>query len=110
MTLTGTLREAMMFGENLRLKRRLSTALGDDAIYLEDCVTNLGHVPEYIQILYHCNFGYPFLMPGSEIAVDEHEIAPRDEVAAAGLAERARAPGSPGRNCRSSTHRNGWRT
>jgi len=84
--LTGTLREAMMFGENLRLKRKISTALGDNSIYLEDLVTNLGSTPEHIQILYHCNFGYPFIAPGIEITAVEHDLKPRDEVAAAGIA------------------------
>ena len=82
--LTGTLREAMMFGENLRLQRKITTALDDNTIYLEDKVTNLGGVPEYLQILYHCNFGYPFIAPGLEISAADHELKPRDENAAAG--------------------------
>ncbi len=85
--LTGTLREGMMFGENLRLKRKIITALGDNAIYIEDCVTNLGSMPEHILILYHCNFGYPLIAPGIEIAAGKHEILPRDEIAAAGISD-----------------------
>ena len=84
--LTGTVREAMMFGENLRLQRQLSTAMGDNCIYLEDQVTNLGCIPEYIQILYHCNLGYPFIAPVTELQAVAHELTPRDEHAAAGIA------------------------
>ncbi|MBN2641187.1 MAG: DUF4432 family protein [Victivallales bacterium] len=85
--LTGTLREAMMFGENLRLKRSISTAPGDNAIYIEDTVTNLGSTSEYIQILYHCNLGYPFVAPGTELQAVAHELMPRDDNASAGIAD-----------------------
>jgi len=84
--LTGTLREAMMFGENLRLQRRISTALGDNTVYVEDRVTNLGSTPEFIQILYHCNFGYPAIAPGARLEAVKHNVKPRDDEAAKGLA------------------------
>lgn len=85
--LSGTLREAMMFGENLRLKRRISTALGDNSIYIEDRVSNIGVSPEYIQILYHCNFGYPFIMPGTQLLAGDSRPVPRNDYAAEGLSQ-----------------------
>jgi len=78
-TTKGTLRQAMMFGENLRLNRSISTALGDNAIYIKDQVVNLGTSPEYIQILYHCNFGYPAISPGTRLTAVEHSLCPRNE-------------------------------
>lgn len=83
--LAGTLREAMMFGENLRLQRKITTALGDNTIYVEDKISNLGSIPEFIQILYHCNLGYPAIAPGTRLEATEHTVTPRDAEAASGL-------------------------
>lgn len=83
--LRGTLRQAMMFGENLRLQRTVSTALGDNTISIEDRVENLSAAPEYIQILYHCNFGYPAVSPVTRLHAVTHSVQPRNEDAVPGL-------------------------
>ena len=31
-----------------------------------------------MELLYHCNFGPPFLEPGSQLLAPDHEVAPRD--------------------------------
>lgn len=80
----GSLREASLFAENLRLGREISTVLGDNTIYLTDKVTNEGTATEVLQILYHCNFGYPSISPGATLETVEHEITPRDKEAAKG--------------------------
>ncbi len=78
-TISGIIREAMMFGENLRLRRTIRTAFGTNTISLDDEIENLGHRPEPFQILYHCNFGYPAIMPESYLEAEEHEVIPRDK-------------------------------
>ncbi|MDD5697805.1 MAG: aldose 1-epimerase family protein [Victivallaceae bacterium] len=90
----GTLREAALFSENLRLEREISTALGDNVIYLNDKVTNEGASSEVLQLLYHCNFGYPAISPGAALEAVPHELSPRDDEAAQGLAhwQRFEAP------------------
>jgi hypothetical protein len=82
---TGTMRQAAMFGENLRLKRRISTAMGDNTIAIDDTVTNLGSKAEIFQILYHCNFGFPAIRPGARLQAVEHPVKPRDAAAEPGL-------------------------
>ena len=82
---TGTLRESAMFGENLRLKREISTGYGDNRIVIEDVVTNLAAKPDHVVLLYHCNFGYPFVTPELEIAMPEHTPIARDAEAERGL-------------------------
>ena len=82
---SGVLREAALFGENLRLRREISTALGDNTIYLTDVVANEGMTSEVLQILYHCNFGYPAISPEAVIEAAPHEVTPRNEIAAPGL-------------------------
>ena len=81
----GTMREAALFSENLRLEREISTALGDNTIYLTDRVTNEGASSEVLQILYHCNFGYPAISPGAVLKAVPHKLTPRDDEAAKGV-------------------------
>jgi uncharacterized protein DUF4432 len=81
---TGTMREAALFSENLRLEREISTALGDNTIYLTDKITNEGASSEVLQILYHCNFGYPSISPGASLETVPHELIPRDKEATKG--------------------------
>jgi hypothetical protein len=83
----GETRESRLFGENLRLSRRLSTRLGASSVTIEDRVTNEGFRPAPLAILYHCNFGFPVVSPDSELVVDDRAVRPRDPAAAAGLAE-----------------------
>ena len=83
---SGTLRECAMFGEHLELCRTISTGLGENVIRLHDRVTNRSCREDYLQILYHCNLGYPFASPELVFDVEAHEVIPRDAEAAAGLA------------------------
>ena len=80
----GKLREAALFAENLRMEREIETVMGDNTIYLTDKVTNEGASSEVLQILYHCNFGYPAISPGATLEAIDHELTPRDEEAAKG--------------------------
>ena len=104
----GETRQARLFGENLRLERRLSTRLGATSLVLEDRVTNEGFRPAPLAVLYHCNFGFPVVSPDSELLVRDLSVRPRDP-AAAGRPRRApplrpaRRPASPSRS--SSTSR-----
>lgn len=83
----GTLRESAMFSEYLQLERSVSTGFGDNSITLCDTITNLAPREDYLELLYHCNFGYPFASPDLEFEAPPHEVVPRDAEAAAGLAE-----------------------
>ena len=86
----GETRQARLFGENLRLERRISTRLGATSLVLEDRVTNEGFRPAPLAVLYHCNFGFPVVSPDSELLVPDRSVRPRDEPARAGLAEHLR--------------------
>lgn len=88
----GVIREACLFGENLRLERTISTAYGKNEICVHDRVINLGPDDDFVQIVYHCNFGYPFVSPAIRFVLPEHRIIPRDENAAADLANWMRMP------------------
>jgi len=86
----GETRQARLFGENLRLERRVTTRLGATSLVLEDRVTNEGFRPAPLAVLYHCNFGFPVVSPDSELLVRDLSVRPRDEAASAGLADHRR--------------------
>jgi len=93
----GETRQARLFGENLRLERRVTTRLGATSLALEDRVTNEGFRPAPLAFLYHCNLGFPVVSPDSELLVHDLSVRPRDEAATAGLADHLRfSPPTPG--------------
>ena len=87
LSVSGTMREASFFGENLELRRTVSTAMGDNSITVADTVTNCGVRPSPLMILYHINAGFPLL---NESAIVEGRVkgtTPRNDDAAAGIGE-----------------------
>jgi hypothetical protein len=81
----GEMRQARVFGENLRLTRRITVALGGNRISIHDRVENLGASPSPLMILYHINLGFPFLDETSDLLAEAHAVEPRDADAEAGL-------------------------
>ncbi len=81
----GRMREAVVFGENLTLTRRVWTHLGSSTIHLRDTVANEGHQTTPHMMLYHCNFGFPLLDEGTELLAPSYAVRPRDAVAAQGF-------------------------
>jgi galactose mutarotase-like enzyme len=81
----GETRQSRLFGENLRLERRVATRLGATSLAIEDRVTNEGFQPAPLAVLYHCNFGFPVVSPDSELVVRDREVRPRDAEARAGF-------------------------
>jgi hypothetical protein len=78
MSVTGTMRETVVFGENLTLTRTVSTRLGAKTFSIHDVVTNEGFDPTKFQLLYHCNIGWPACDEGSEMISSTRTIAARD--------------------------------
>jgi len=85
----GRMRQAVVFGENLTLTRRVWTYLGSSTIHLRDVVVNEGYKTVPHMMLYHCNFGFPLLDEGAELLAPSRSVKPRDAVAAPGLARHA---------------------
>ena len=95
--ITGQVRQARLFGENLLLERRIATRLGSNQIRLEDRVTNEGFTPQPHMILYHCNLGFPLISDRSKLHIAADETVARDADAAAGINEwRVFQPPTPG--------------
>ena len=62
----GKAREAMLFGPNLLLERRVSARLGENRIWIDDLVTNEGFQEAENMMMYHCNLGFPVVDEGGE--------------------------------------------
>lgn len=83
---SGTMREAIVFGENLRLTRRITTKLGSNALTIHDTVENHGFQTSPLMLLYHLNFGWPLVSEDTEILFDaDAPSEPRDPVAEKGF-------------------------
>jgi hypothetical protein len=61
----GEVRQAAVFGEHLRLRRRIEADLGGNVIRLTDTVTNHGFDPTPHMFLYHINLGWPLVDEGT---------------------------------------------
>jgi len=84
---TGHVAESALFHPLLELQTTISVTPGSSRITVADTVINRQAVPAELELLYHCNFGPPFLAEGSRVAVPYHAMAPRDERAAEGLGD-----------------------
>lgn len=83
-SVSGEMRECRTFGENIILKRKIGTVMGENTINIEDVMENQGTRPCPAMLLYHINLGYPLLSEDSILKAVPHQVAPRDETAAAG--------------------------
>jgi hypothetical protein len=63
----GTVRQEIVYGENLLLTRRYESEVGTSSFRLRDVVRNDGFYPTPHQLLYHFNIGYPVVDDGAEL-------------------------------------------
>lgn len=82
----GEIRQAAIFGEHLRLIRRIEAPVGGTEIRLTDIVRNAGFDPTPHMYLYHINIGWPFLDEGARFELPvERTIWQTDSVAEQGV-------------------------
>lgn len=82
----GEVQQAVLFGENLRMLRRIETQLGSRTLSLKDEIINLSSRTSPLAVLYHCNLGFPILSPESQLQVEDLKLVPRDDAAKDGMA------------------------
>ena len=70
----GTVDSARNFDRNVVLTRQIIVSRDAPQIVVRDVVENKGVAPTPAPVLYHLNFGAPFVMPGSAVEIDaEHQ-------------------------------------
>jgi hypothetical protein len=87
MTISGKMREARVFGENLVLNRKITCKYGENKITIENTVENLGFRKEALMLLFHFNMGYPLLDEDSVLVTPTEKLTPRDPEAEIGKAK-----------------------
>lgn len=80
--ISGVLREGVIFGSKLTMRRTIKCSLGCDEISIEDTVTNESFTDDAISMLYHFNIGYPMLSESAVPYFPSHTIVPRNAHAA----------------------------
>lgn len=87
MWVKGAVRQAVLFGENLTLTRKVSAKLGESCLSVEDLVENSGFAKCPFLILYHINAGFPLVDAGAQLLTTSVSVAARDEEAEKGKEE-----------------------
>ena len=86
-----------MSGANICRKANIEAALRSNRMRMEDVIENMRSKPWEMQLLYHCNYGEPFLGRGSRLVAPVRSVAPRDPRAADGIQNwNAFGPPEPG--------------
>jgi hypothetical protein len=81
----GHVEESHLFGPHIKMVTQISTAPGSNRLVVRDEFFNLKDQPLEMQVLYHWNFGPPFLEAGSWFLAPIKTVTPRDPRAVEGL-------------------------
>ena len=77
-TVAGHVNESMLFAPRLQLQTQIKTWPNSNRLVIEDVVVNRGGMSAEFELLYHCNFGPPFLGEGSRLVAPLEAVHPRD--------------------------------
>lgn len=80
-----TVRDAALFSHHLILEREYVCPLDKNEIQMTDKIKNIGPSDSPLEVLYHCNMGYPLLSENAKVSVPSTAVAPRNEHAKEGL-------------------------
>ena len=84
LSIEGMMRETAVFGENITLKRKITTHLGESKLWINDIVENEGFQESPHMILYHINGGFPVIREGSKLISPTIKVQPGDKEAEEG--------------------------
>lgn len=85
LSITGVVEETRVHFVKLRLTSTLTLRLGEPAIRIRDQVQNFSGGAAEMQMLYHINFGPPWVDPGARFVAPVARVVPRDARAAEGI-------------------------
>ena len=75
---SGEMREAALFGENLVLRREITSRYGEKSVTLTDEIENESFRAEPMMLLYHINLAYPFLDETTRLYIPTKSVTARD--------------------------------
>ena len=77
--ITGRMRETELFAHSLEMERKIIIPSDGAKITVKDTVYNLTPEAETVLLLYHINFGFPFLSEDLELEFPKGEVRGRDD-------------------------------
>jgi len=80
LSVSGEIRESELFGKNLLLRREIRTTFPGKSFIIKDEIENQSFHDEAFLILYHMNFGYPFLSEHCNLLIPSEHVVPRDAI------------------------------
>jgi Domain of unknown function (DUF4432) len=84
-TVEGHVEETRVFGPQIRMTTKIMTVPGSNGLVVRDEFENLKDQPVEMQVLYHWNFGPPFLDAGARFLAPIESVTPRDATAQSAL-------------------------
>jgi len=84
-TVEGHVDEAQLFSPQIRMITRITTTPGSNRVVVRDEFVNLQESPSELEILYHWNFGAPYLEDGSRFVAPVQTLVPRNKGAQEGI-------------------------
>ena len=86
-TITGTMRETALFGHCLEMRRKIIIPSSGAEISIKDTIKNLTPEEEAVFLLYHINFGFPFLSETLKLHLPDGEVRGRTTLAQEKIAD-----------------------
>jgi len=85
--ITGLIDFGVLGKEKIRVLRTIRSPLFSSSVTITDRIENYGFSESPLTILYHTNWGYPFLTEGAKVYVDASEMECYDDYSAAHAAD-----------------------
>ncbi len=85
LSVSGKVRQAVLFGEKLMLTRTIETRAFARSLSIHDVVENTGDARAPLMLMYHVNAGWPVLEDGSRLLIAADVVEPFDEHARDGI-------------------------
>ena len=80
-----TLHDMSIYSQKLIMEREYVVSCKENVIYLTDTVKNVGFADSPIEILYHCNMGYPLLDENAKVNIPSLAVEAKNEISKPGV-------------------------
>jgi Domain of unknown function (DUF4432) len=77
-TIEGHVLEARLYGPRIRMVTQIRTTPGSNKLLVRDAFQNRKETASEMQVLYHWNFGAPYLEEGARMLAPIRSVCPRD--------------------------------
>jgi hypothetical protein len=89
---SGELKQAALFGENLSLHRTIRSSVGSRSFRITDVVTNNAPTEARHMLLYHFNLGWPLIDTATEISAPTRAVIAQNDASHRAIDEWASVP------------------